>query len=210
MSVPAADFETIFPANGFDYSIVPLPRRLRDGYLSSKQEVEIMAHLAKMGKPHCVFEFGTFEGFTALTLAMNTPADTKVYTLDLPAGKPRTHFQADGRNIHYMTKKELLVFKGTEYEEKIVPLLGDSATFDYSPFAHQMDFIFVDACHTYEYVKNDSEKAFGMLKKGGLILWHDYNAGHWDGVVRYLDELSRERKLYHITGTYFVVYLDNE
>ena len=48
-----------------------------------------------------------------------------------------------------------------------------------------MDFVFVDGAHNFEYVKNDSEKGWRMLRSGGIMAWHDCR--HQDpGVVRYL------------------------
>jgi hypothetical protein len=36
-----------------------------------------------------------------------------------------------------------------------------------------VDFCFIDAGHSYECVKNDTEKAFSVLNHGGVVLWHD-------------------------------------
>ena len=38
-----------------------------------------------------------------------------------------------------------------------------------------MDLIFIDGGHTYELIKNDSELAFQMISKNGIIFWHDYD-----------------------------------
>jgi hypothetical protein len=50
------------------------------------------------------------------------------------------------------------------------------------------------AAHGYDYVKNDSQKAWEMLRSGGIIAWHDCTASHRD-VVRYIKEAHREAKL---------------
>jgi len=39
----------------------------------------------------------------------------------------------------------------------------------------KFDLIFVDADHDFDSVMNDSEVAFQLLAKPGVILWHDYN-----------------------------------
>ncbi len=69
-----------------------------------------------------------------------------------------------------------------------------------------MDFVFIDASHTYEYVLSDSRAALKLLRRGGgtkVILWHDY--GEWEGVTRALDELAAGeptfRGLRRIAGT---------
>lgn len=43
-------------------------------------------------------------------------------------------------------------------------------------------FIYIDADHSYEAVKNDLEAWFPKLKKGGIFSGHDYNMdGMWNG-----------------------------
>ena len=54
-----------------------------------------------------------------------------------------------------------------------------------------MDFVFVDGAHNYDYVKNDSEKGWRMLRRGGIIAWHDCR--HQDpDVIRFLLQCSFE------------------
>ncbi|HUA67287.1 MAG TPA: hypothetical protein VMA13_01955, partial [Candidatus Saccharimonadales bacterium] len=45
--------------------------------------------------------------------------------------------------------------------------------------------------HNYDYVKNDSEKGWRMLRSGGMIAWHDCRPQD-PAVVRYLLESSYE------------------
>jgi predicted O-methyltransferase YrrM len=64
-------------------------------------------------------------------------------------------------------------------------LAQDSAAFDPKPYENSMDFIFIDGAHSYEYVLNDSEKAWAMLRPGGIAAWHDCRPQN-PGVVKYL------------------------
>ena len=61
-----------------------------------------------------------------------------------------------------------------------------------------MDLVFVDGAHSYDYVKNDTEKGLEMLRPGGVIAWHDCNPRHPD-LVRYLRTLNRPLNL--VAGT---------
>ena len=65
--------------------------------------------------------------------------------------------------------------------------------------------ILIDGAHTRSYVMSDSKKAFSMLKNGGVILWHDYKPEAPD-VFSYLNDLSSEMPLRHISGTDFVIF----
>jgi len=50
-----------------------------------------------------------------------------------------------------------------------------------------LDFVFIDAAHDYENVKNDINLWYPKVKIGGVISGHDYHPG-WSGVVRAVDE----------------------
>jgi predicted O-methyltransferase YrrM len=172
----------------------PLPLRIHafesaDGNVTLEELVVLIAAVAQR-KPERIFEFGTFDGRSTLNLAANAGPEAKVWTLDLP----QTHladarFVIDSREAKYVQKSVSgSRFANTPEATKITQLLGDSATFDYDPYVGKMDFVFVDASHTYEYVMNDSRKALSLIgPRDGVIFWHDYSA--WDGVTRALNEL---------------------
>lgn len=132
------------------------------------------------------FEFGTHRGVSSTQLAANLPDDGQLFTLDLPRSDTSTHFQVDDwaekKVANYPVKGDLIP---EPLRKKVVFLEQDSALFDPKPYAESMDFIFVDAAHTIEYVVNDSEKAWAMLKPGGIVAWHDCRAQSPD-VVKYL------------------------
>jgi hypothetical protein len=105
-----------------------------------------------------------------------------------------------------------LRFRGTDVEDKILQLYGDSATFDYRPYLGKVDFVFIDGSHSYHYVLHDSWTALELVRGPGLIVWHDYvSKGHqcWPGLVRALDELHANepafRSIKHIAGTALAV-----
>lgn len=71
-----------------------------------------------------------------------------------------------------------------ELKSRITFSKQDSALFDEFPYAGQMDFVFVDGVHHYDYVKDDSEKGWRMLRSGGITAWHDFRPPGPD-VVKY-------------------------
>lgn len=162
-----------------------------DGNVSERELITI-CRLVRASSPAELFEFGTFDGRTTLNLAVNAPAGARVRTLDLP----REYVGSSVAPIHshevqYADKDVSGArFLGSDAASRIVQLFGDSGSFDFAPYYGIMDFVFVDASHTYEYVINDSLHALRMLREGrGNIVWHDYS--RWDGVTRGLNELRR-------------------
>ena len=162
--------------------------------------------------PRTIVEIGTFDGRTTLNIATNAPDGAIVYTLDLPQEKlwaTGLPIERPGDDVYIDKSGSGSRYRGADVEGRTVQLYGDSAGFDYSPYEKSVDFVFVDGAHSYEYVLNDTEVAFRLLRDGaGMIVWHDY--GNRLGVVRALDELYLKRRelatLRHIEGT-SLVYL---
>jgi hypothetical protein len=184
-----------------------------DNFLSvdgnvSLDELAFMCALARKNQPRVVLEVGTFDGNTTLQLALNTPPETVIFTLDLPMG-------VDGKatndpvEIAYIesSRRVRRRFLGSPVEHKIVQCYGNSLTYDFAKFAAngQPQFIFIDGGHDYKCVRNDTEKALAILQQNGVIAWHDYSA-EWPGVFQYLVELSCKLPLVHIAGTSLVIY----
>jgi predicted O-methyltransferase YrrM len=154
-----------------------------------------VAAIARLRDCRRIFEFGTYQGRTTyhLTFASEEP---RVFTLNLPP-------KDDPSVANFLGTW----FRGSDRERFITQLLQDSRSFDPAPYDRQMDLVFIDADHSYEGVKNDTEKALRMLAPGGILLWHDF-AAKSPGVVRYIQEFSQGRPVFRLKHTCLVVYLD--
>ncbi len=153
----------------------------------------VLVRLAETLQPKTIFEFGTFDGQTALNLISHAPEDAHLFTLDLPASQMNeTQLPLDSGDRLFIDKPVSGArFIGTPYEPRITRLYGDSATFDFSPYQGGMDLVFIDASHAYEYVRSDTLNALKLLRpSGGLIAWHDYSLT-WLGVRKALNEFYR-------------------
>jgi hypothetical protein len=134
-----------------------------------------------------------------------------IHTLDLPPDLDTTFSLAAGER--YVSNKPK---PGTRYEAcretypaavgRIHQLLGDSGTFDYTPYRDSCSLVFVDGAHSYDYAISDTRAAMKMVERGGVVVWHDY--GVWEGVTKALEELE-QRKAYglrSISGTSLVFW----
>jgi hypothetical protein len=146
--------------------------------------------LLKRVKATRVFEFGTYKGVSITQFAINLPEGSNIYTLDLPDDPINTRLViADPEDADIAVEKDKGSLIPSELRPRITFLKQDSAAFDESPYAGQMDLVFVDGAHNYDYVKNDTEKGWRMLRSDGIIVWHDFRPSD-PGVVRYLLESS--------------------
>lgn len=154
-------------------------------------ELAVLARLARKPGVVAAFEFGTFDGRTALALAANLPAG-RVVTLDLPAALAgATAYALHPDEVAFARKPAPGArLQGRPEAGRVTQLLGDSATFDFSPWRGQFDLVFVDASHVADYVRRDAATALTLLRPGGpgLLVFHDY--GVWPDVTTVLDELQ--------------------
>lgn len=160
----------------------------------SLTEAAALAALIKLTKAKSIFEFGTYKGVSTTQLALNLPDDGVIYTLDLPEDHP---VYIDYSKLASADGMRIVVPE--DQAHKVKYLKADSAVFDTAPYRGKMDLVFVDGYHSYEYVKNDTEKGLDMLRPGGIIAWHDCEAGRPE-IVRYLKSLSPLPKL--VTSTF--------
>lgn len=195
---PAVSPEDLLPESG-ELATISLALFTKTHASLSALESLCLVLLLKKARAKSVFEFGTYKGVSITQLALNLPGDSRIFTLDLPDEPAQTKFaiaDAEDETIARESGKGSLV--PIALRPRVQFLKQDSAAFDESPYAGQMDFVFVDGAHTYNYVRNDSEKGWRMLRRGGIIAWHDCRPQDAD-VVRYL--LAGSYQPTRISGT---------
>ena len=82
--------------------------------------------------------------------------------------------------------KNLTLAIGDSTSKRIIDLVSKLGKYD---------LIFIDANHTYEYVKKDFENFKPFLEKGGVIGFHDVDCPDWRGINKFWKELE-------VTGKY--------
>jgi hypothetical protein len=174
-------------------------------------EALMLVKLMRIVNPKKVFEFGTYKGLTTRLLLENLSEndinDKRLYTLDLPAlegvsfqgGDLAVAAQSIGYSRKYLTSPR---------KKWVNQLLQDSMTLDGDDYKKQFEFIFVDANHEVSYARRDTENSLKMLADSpSCIVWHDYNNPEFPELTQYLDDLSKEIKIYHIGDTMLAFHL---
>ena len=67
-----------------------------------------------------------------------------------------------------------------------------------------LDFVFIDANHHYDGVKEDILKWLPKIKDGGIMAGHDYNMHSWPGVVKAIHESFETDKIKVIKSSWMV------
>jgi Methyltransferase domain len=191
----------IFPGiEGVSINLKRAYDRTRDLSLDAQELMAICA-IVSYKKPKRILEIGTSDGITTINILVNSPPDARITTVDLPINwngkfaiqvpelmKNNTEGGDVGRK-----------FRDEPESSRITQVLGDSAQLDYSRLDGPFDFIFIDGCHFYDYVKVDTLNAIANLSSGGVIVWHDY--GMVDDVSRVIDEMPGLGKVEVVAGT---------
>lgn len=207
----ASDLEEIFPGISDLEIDLSLPFCLKDGH-AKDYEYKLICGLIKYQALRAseeggflVLEVGTFDGLSTLQIANNIPEWGVVHTINLPAGA-RPKLNTDHFNDKYTRDVELGTrFLGAQGEFKIRQHFIDSADMDVRDLTggKAVDVAFIDGCHSFEYCQNDTLKALGALKPGGIVIWHDYLRPMWPGVTEFVNQFARAgNKVFWFGGQY--------
>lgn len=190
-------------------AVVMPPATLQWAEVGSPAYFYALGALCQAQAPRFALEIGTYLGFGTLTLALNTPPDCQIVTIDLPlevAPEAMARLRPDDQYLVHRSRAHVgEAFTGWPCAVKIRQVLADSTSIALADYLPRADLVFIDGAHYYEAVKQDTVNALSILAPGGLIVWDDYGPV-CPGVVRYLDELSRELPLIRIEGTNFAAF----
>lgn len=87
-----------------------------------------------------------------------------------------------------------------------IELIQEYSQYAVSKFEDKsIDFIYIDANHTYESVKNDLQLYLPKLKSNSVIAGHDYCDIKWPGVIKAVNEvLGKPNKVYQDSSWIYV------
>ncbi|MEM5874528.1 MAG: class I SAM-dependent methyltransferase [Candidatus Aenigmatarchaeota archaeon] len=138
------------------------PTQIRD-------EIEELLKIITRIKLRNILEIGTADGGTLFLFSKIAGKNSKVISIDLPTGYPfwRTllykSFAQDNQKIYLIRadshKKETL--------NEVKQILSEK----------KLDFLFIDGDHSYYGVKKDFEMYGQLVRRGGIIAFHDIVRG---------------------------------
>lgn len=175
----------------------------RNASLSINDKI-VIALVCHIFKPKNVIEIGTFRGETTDLMARNL-VDADIYTLDLPPDFTTHRYRPDADDLEVLKLRKPDSYIQPNYltNSRIHQIYGDSAEFDFQKLNQNFDLAFIDGAHSYEYVKNDTEKVLSFMNSGGWIIWDDYFFG-FPEIIRYVNTF-RVQGAFHVYGTRLAV-----
>lgn len=163
-----------------------------------------------------ILEIGTYRGVTTFNISCILTTG-KIYTVDCGFDKLKNLLDKEkvehNNKIKYSFYDVGEVYKKNNINlDKIFQIIGDTTeeeTINNIIKNGPYDLIYIDASHTYEGIKNDTNIAFKSLNKGGIIIWDDYNSW-WSGVNKYIEEISQIYSLTYFEDNRYVAYMDKQ
>ncbi len=135
-----------------------------------KSEIFNLMNKIEKRKPKIVCEIGTVNGGALYLLTRVSSSNAIIISIDLPEGKFGGGYSRWKIPIYKSFAKKnqkihLIRDDSHKYEtlEKLKKILKN----------RQIDFLFIDGDHTYEGVKKDFEMYSPLVKKGGVVGFHD-------------------------------------
>jgi len=135
-----------------------------------KEEICELLKILDNVKPKTVLEIGTAKGGTLFLFARVADSTAKIISIDLPGGSfgggyPKwkiplyLSFANEDQEIH--------LIRANSHDDRTLKEVKRILDDD------KVDFLFIDGDHTYEGVKKDFKMYSSLVRKGGIIAFHD-------------------------------------
>jgi predicted O-methyltransferase YrrM len=133
----------------------------------------------RIAPPESILEIGCHEGRSTCWMLENFLSDTGTITCVDPFGnKPLSAYNHDDvpeeRIIEQIFRHNTALAKKPGQTINVMPELSYHALAQLIVDRKEFDFIYVDGSHCADVVLADATMAFGLLKKGGIMIFDDY------------------------------------
>jgi len=185
LTLPRLSLSDLFP--DFDERMVSIRQVPLGSWSTPLSDLVMLLKIAVCTEPKRVLEIGSYRGYTALFLAQHISPNARIVTMDR---------HPDHGEAYRMSPLAHMIERRVGEIDRAMFERDESASYD---------LIFVDADHSYESVRNDTELILPLLSPAGFIVWHDYaNWGYVsgeNGVPEYLGELGGTLPIAHVAGS---------
>ncbi len=160
-------------------------------------EFEELLKIYKDLQPTRILEIGSLTGRALRHFMHYVQEGAIVISLDLPVrdfcgpGDFRVEEQEHNYTVEWPkwakeNKIKLYLIKGMSQNAKSLEQVKN--------ITPELDFVFIDGNHMYEYVKKDYEMYSPLVRKGGIIAFHDIGLNEEGGVYKLWNNLKGKHK----------------
>jgi predicted O-methyltransferase YrrM len=163
-----------------------------------EEEILQLLYILKDLKPKYLMEIGTFMGGTLFLFCQVADPNAVIISVDLPYGRfgggyPKWRIPLYKSFVK--SNQKLYLFRLNSHDPKTFKLVQNTLN------NQLLDFLFIDGDHSYEGVKLDFEMYSPLVRRGGIIAFHDIVPGpekHVGGVPIFWNEIKNQFKTLEI------------
>lgn len=159
-----------------------------------RKEITKLLKILQKLKPRNILEIGTAKGGTLFLFSQIADPCAKIISIDLPGGKfggGYSKWKIPLYKSFASNKQKIYLIRDDSHKkqslEKIKRILN----------GEKLDFLFIDGDHTYEGVRKDFEMYGSLVKKDGIVAFHDIVPGSKEyvgGVPKFWKEIKKKYK----------------
>jgi glycosyltransferase involved in cell wall biosynthesis len=153
----------------FDYNTIEYTESTFFNFTNRNQLPQFLNHLKLTNKG---VELGSFKGEFSKNLTENWFG--KLYMVDVWRPLSKEEYDDDSNHKNHVNVYEAAINNISGFEDKtfMLRMKGEFAKELFSDGS--LDFVYIDANHSYNGVKEDLNDWYPKVKKGGLVMGHDY------------------------------------
>lgn len=165
-----------------------------------RSELTALGEILSERRPERALEIGTARGGTLLFLTRLASSHATIVSADLPGGDFGGGYSAKQKRYyqHFARRKQRLhLLQGDSHSADMLERVGNALR------GQPLDYLFIDGDHRYEGVKSDFEMYGPMVRKGGMIAFHDIVTGSSHavgGVPRFWSEIKEQYRFQEIVN----------
>ena len=148
-------------------------------------------------------EIGVYQGYFSKEILERT--DMTLYMVDLWRGVDENYEDTTNNNKDYINILEKATENIKGYEDKGIMIRASSQVASNMFLDESLDFIYIDANHAYEFIKQDIELWYPKLRKGGIFSGHDYLNLDWYNDPHFAPN-KKDKYIYQVNGFYSGVF----
>lgn len=156
------------PDRAVDFAMNKLGKIIRPQQV--KSEITALAKIVEELNPGIVVEVGSARGGTLFIFSRLAAKNATIATIDIPEGYPEKSYpkwrEALFERFASRTQTIHLLWKDSQTPATVAALTKILE-------GRKIDFLFIDGDHSYAGVKKDYELYSPLVRKGGIIAFHD-------------------------------------
>lgn len=172
-----------------------------EGFLSNAEARALYEYSSTLSKNSLLLEIGCFKGKSTYCLGQGL-TEGKIIIVDPfdgsgDAASVDVYTVGAGKTTLFQEFMEAMDKAGLAEKLKIFKGLSNKFVGKFDP----LDLLFIDGDHSIEWCRHDYENYSGLLKKNGLLLFHDYYESRKDlGPTFVVENLVKQSGQYEFVG----------